>query len=63
MKELLIAITLLEVELKKVKRLATNCVSCDNFDIPREICLNFNARPPAKVIVTGCDKFRNDVPF
>ena len=62
-KELLIAITLLEVQLKGVKRLARNCVACDSFDIPREICIEYNARPPASVIVTGCDKFSDEVPF
>ena len=63
MKELLIAITLLEVQLNEVKQLARNCVACASFDIPREICMEHNARPPASVIVIGCDNFSDLVPF
>ena len=30
-----------------------NCVNCDNFDKPQEICKLASQRPPASVIVTG----------
>lgn len=43
-----------------------NCLKCLNFDEkPNEICRLYDMRPPAKVIVYGCDKFEDgsDIPF
>lgn len=42
-----------------------SCVSCDNFDEKAERCRLANARPPARVIAFGCEKYSDDqdVPF
>lgn len=41
------------------------CVSCDHFDGDTERCRLANARPPARVIAFGCEKYSDDmdVPF
>ncbi len=40
-----------------------HCVNCEHFDNGPDICLLANQRPPAKVIVSGCDKWVDDIPF
>lgn len=41
------------------------CVNCERFDQTRELCGIYNARPPAVVIVIGCEKHKeiDDIPF
>lgn len=38
------------------------CLGCSNFDEPSEICKKWNARPPARTIVEGCEAFEKS-PF
>ena len=40
-----------------------NCVNCDNFDKPQEICKLASQRPPASVSVTGCIRWTDGLPF
>jgi hypothetical protein len=40
-----------------------DCTTCLYFDSEAELCRTHNARPPAKVIVTGCKQYEMDVPF
>ena len=59
----------IERELEELRMLAAhaiaanNCMICDNFDQVKEVCKFYNARPPAKIIVVGCEKFCADIPF
>jgi hypothetical protein len=45
-----------------------NCVNCDHFkeeaiDGAKDYCGMWNSEPPAKVIVVGCDKHTDLLPF
>ena len=42
-----------------------NCLNCLNFRVETEICGLCNMRPPAKIIVYGCDLYedKEDIPF
>lgn len=40
-----------------------SCWNCECFDKKSEICLEFNMRPPAKVIVFGCEEWEGEIPF
>lgn len=40
-----------------------NCVNCANFDLPNDICDKAGIRPPTKVIVVGCEKWEDIIPF
>jgi hypothetical protein len=37
------------------------CLNCDNFK--NELCTLANQRPPAKIIVFGCDSHSDEIPF
>jgi len=39
-----------------------NCTTCMYWNENAEMCRKFNQRPPAKVIVTGCE-FHDIIPF
>ena len=41
-----------------------SCINCDHFD-KDEKCKLFDARPPAKIIVSGCEKWQDKdlIPF
>ena len=39
------------------------CITCDNFTEKTEICKLANARPPARVIASGCSSYDEKVPF
>lgn len=45
-----------------------SCIICEYFQ-ESEICKMFNVRPPARIIVFGCEKFKesdsldNEIPF
>lgn len=40
----------------------STCLNCHHWNDKKEICGKWNARPPAKVIVSGCDD-HTDIPF
>ena len=40
------------------------CITCIHFDEPTEVCGLYQARPPARVIAEGCERFIDaEVPF
>ena len=40
------------------------CVHCRHFDEPSELCMMWNAKPPARTIAFGCEAFDPDaIPF
>lgn len=39
------------------------CLDCIHFDEEKEVCAKWNARPPARVIVNGCDDHVDKIPF
>lgn len=39
------------------------CTNCEDFDIKLDICTRWNMKPPATVIVVGCDNWMDDIPF
>lgn len=42
-----------------------SCLNCEWFDEPNEMCKVFKQRPPARVIVEGCNSYsdKEDLPF
>ena len=40
----------------------STCLNCHHWQSETEICGKFNQRPPAKIIVSGCEE-HTDVPF
>lgn len=40
-----------------------SCLDCGNFDEPTEICKLVDQRPPARIIVHGCEQHTNLLPF
>ena len=41
-----------------------SCVSCEHFDLEAQVCNKFNnIRPPARVIVEGCEAYEESIPF
>ncbi len=45
-----------------VARHEHNCITCCEFDKDRDICKLANAKPPATIIVKGCELW-DDIPF
>lgn len=39
------------------------CLNCDHWNDRDEICTKFKMRPPAKIIVCGCEFHESDIPF
>lgn len=39
------------------------CANCDNWSKEKQQCTLYNALPPAEVIVIGCDKHTDLIPF
>lgn len=37
------------------------CINCGNFNKAEEKCNKFNAKPPAEIIVVGCDEYIIDI--
>ena len=44
------------------KGLFTTCLNCSYWNKEKEICSYYKQRPPAKVIVIGCET-HTDIPF
>lgn len=42
-----------------------SCLNCKLFNEKQEICSKYNQRPPARVIVFGCNDYEDtsDIPF
>jgi hypothetical protein len=38
------------------------CLNCCDWNDTTEMCIKFNARPPAKIIVSGCEH-HTDIPY
>ena len=54
----------LETLLIAAKKLTNkNCLICLHFDIVSEDCALAKKRPPANIIVTGCESFNERPPF
>lgn len=47
----------------EMRRSFTCCPNCLNFDEKLEQCKLAAARPPARVIAFGCERFDFDIPF
>ena len=43
----------------------SSCLSCQSFIEAQELCKVYNARPPARVIAFGCDRYvdNDGIPF
>ena len=41
----------------------TTCLNCDEWDSSNEKCLTYDQRPPATVIVKGCQEWIMLIPF
>jgi hypothetical protein len=42
----------------------STCTNCEDWNREAEVCRRFsNSRPPARVIVTGCEYHQFDIPF
>lgn len=39
------------------------CLNCEHWNHQHETCGQFNARPPAPVILHGCPAWELDIPF
>lgn len=40
----------------------TTCLNCHYWNKEQDICGKFNQRPPAKIIISGCEE-HTDIPF
>jgi hypothetical protein len=40
-----------------------SCLDCKHFDEASAHCKQFNAKPPPRTIVNGCDSFAGEIPF
>jgi hypothetical protein len=43
------------IDILKDEGLLDNCTTCMHWNEKEEICNKFKQRPPAKVIITGCE--------
>lgn len=41
----------------------TSCLNCLYWDEPKDQCEKYQARPPLKIAVIGCDTYEQDIPF
>lgn len=49
---------------RAVHEATMTCITCDHFDLSKEVCMKFNyMRPPARVIAFGCPAYENEIPF
>lgn len=56
---------LVEVHLNMIDQaVVPTCVTCCYWNNSSEACSKYNARPPARTIVTGCQEwYFDDIPF
>lgn len=40
-----------------------SCLNCEFWQDKEEVCRKWKVRPPAKVIVTGCEDHSDEIPF
>lgn len=40
-----------------------SCLNCVNYSLQSDLCVKFNAKPPARVIVFACDEWVPEIPF
>lgn len=59
-KDLIIALQSLD---DKLKLSYVNCTECTSFSDERYYCNVFNQCVPAKIILTGCNRFNPEIPF
>lgn len=52
-------------ELQKLQTLRVCCAQCEHYELGgKNVCLKFNAAPPAEVAAVGCDEWvLFDIPF
>jgi len=50
-------------ELLVQRGILPSCVNCELWDEKQELCTKWGRRPPAKVIVIGCQHHIPDIPF
>lgn len=55
-------LALIITEFLMEKGFFTTCLNCSYWDNQKEICQYYKQRPPAKVIVSGCET-HTDIPF
>jgi len=59
-----IAKVITETIIKVLDNNLRSCLNCSRFNESREACNLYQARPPAKVIAKGCEKWDEiNVPF
>lgn len=44
-------------------RIGRSCIKCTQFEESTEICRLAGSRPPARIIVLGCEKYSEEPPF
>lgn len=49
--------------LMEQEKVFTNCTNCEHWRHQQELCGKWNARPPATVIVVGCEHHSDEIPF
>lgn len=47
----------------ELDRATKTCLNCERFTEAAELCGKWNARPPARVIATGCEDHVDEIPF
>lgn len=40
-----------------------SCLNCSNFESESEVCKIYNQKPPAYIVINGCEKHIGDIPF
>lgn len=46
-----------------VNLLLRSCLTCDMFKEQEEQCTVYSARPPARIIAFGCNRYIEEIPF
>jgi len=39
------------------------CLNCDQWEKDKELCQKWNMKPPAKIIILGCEDWEVSIPF
>lgn len=48
---------------KQIIKIVPWCGNCNNWNNKEEKCDLYNAKPPAKIIHEGCERWSDDIPF